>query len=307
MSPGTGSSPLASFAPQPAREEPASCRVAVAGPPSSREQPRRAVGDAEDARRQRDELLAENAALRARLELMSSLTQAAWWDWDSESERVVAHGDVVELVQLELPADLGTAGLGRWLELLHPDDSRRARAAFSRCVSAPGEIAACSLRVRARAGGYRTVLFALTSCEAGLGSLRVLGAARDVHADRAADDVARRNARVLAAMPAAILCVDMEGVIEYLNEAAVRLLGATGDCVGKPFIELFPAPARGALAELVREASDGTAKGLRLEGTSGKPDLWLDLSTYDDSAGSPAGLVCVIGDCIERLGAGAPS
>jgi PAS domain S-box-containing protein len=304
MSPRSGSSPLASLVPPSALEEPASFCGPVADPPSSREQPFRGLDARDEAARQRDELAAENAALRARLELMSTLTRAAWWDWDTGAERVVAHGDVVELVQLELPADLGASGLGRWLQLLHPDDARRARAAFSRCVSAPGEIAACSLRVRARAGGYRTVLFALTSCEAALGSLRVLGAARDVHADRRADDVARRNAQVLATVPAAIVCVDMEGVIDYVNDAATRLLG---DCVGRSFIELFPTADRGALADLLRDASDGGAPGLRLEGTGGKPDLWLELSTYDDTAGKPAGLVCVIGDCSERLGAGAPS
>src|SRR5689334_18415035 len=161
MSRSIGSSPRASLSALPAALERAAPASTREGSPVSGDLPRGVASST--LLDQRDELLAENAALTARLELLSSLERAAWWDWDAKTERVTAHGDLVELVQLELPADLGAAGLGRWLGLLHPEDVRRARSAFARCVSEPGEIAACPLRVRARAGGYRWVLVALTA------------------------------------------------------------------------------------------------------------------------------------------------
>ncbi len=254
---------------------------------------------------QRDTLLAENAALNARLELLSSLERAAWWDWDVKSERLTAHGDLVELVQLELPADLGAPGLGRWLDLLHPEDVRRARMAFARCVSEPGEIAACPLRVRARSGGYRWVLIALTANADGERgrSLRILGAARDIHVEKTTQESARRNAQVLARLESGIVCTDMDGVIGYLNGAATKLLGLHGrDWLGRSLFELVPEQGREALLELAAEASDGRAPRWEVEHDAGetrKRSLQLQLSSYGDASGKPAGLVCVLSDASE--------
>lgn len=257
---------------------------------------------------ERDELLAETAALRARLELLSSLERAAWWDWDVKTERLTAHGDLVELVQLELPSDLGAPGLGRWLELLHPEDVRRARVAFARCVTDPGEIAACPLRVRARGGGYRWVLVALTaSAEGERGrSLRILGAARDIHIEKAAQESARRNAQVLAWLGAGVVCADMDGAIGYVNGAASKLLELRGqEWLGRSLFELFPQQRREAWLELTAEASDGARLRWELEHDAGdgkKRSLRLELSSYGDASGKAAGLVCVLYDANERRG-----
>ncbi|MDF3069152.1 MAG: hypothetical protein K0R38_4753 [Polyangiaceae bacterium] len=305
MSGRIGSSPRAAMSAQtrPVPLELPSLHPSREGAPISGDAPRGGASTAL-SEQQHDELLAENAALRARLELLSSLERAAWWDWDVKTERVTAHGDLVELVQLELPADLGAAGLGRWLSLLHPDDVRRARAAFARSVSEPGEIAACPLRVRARSGGYRSVLVALTaSVDSRRGyALRVFGAARDIHIEKAAQESARRNAQVLGALRDGVLCADMNGVIAYANRAAARLLGSKGDYVGRSLYELFSAQHRSELLELATLASDGIAPRLQLEhdvGTS-KRHLWVELSSYGDASGTPAGLVCVLSDAAER-------
>ncbi|RYZ04273.1 MAG: PAS domain S-box protein [Myxococcales bacterium] len=306
MTRSLGSSPRASLSSLPAPREQASPVSSRDGSPISGDVPRAATSTAL-LEQQRDELSAENMALRARLELLSSLERAAWWDWDVKTERITAHGDLVELVQLDLPPDLGVPGLGRWLALLHPEDVRRARAAFVRSVSEPGEIAACPLRVRARGGGYRWVLVALTASADVLRghSLRVFGAARDIHIERMSEEFARRNAQVLGAMVAGVVCADMDGVIGYVNGAAARLLGSGRDCVGRSLFELFPEQHREDLLELATIASNGGAPRFHVEqevGGAPPQSLWLELSSYGDASGKPAGLVCVLGDATDRRG-----
>jgi PAS domain S-box-containing protein len=311
MSPRASSSPRAAVSALPTPLELTAPSSTPEGSPISGEVARGAGASATRLEQQRDELLVENAALRARLELLSSLERAAWWDWDVKAERLTAHGDLVELVQLDLPADLGAAGLGRWLALLHPEDVRRARSAFARAVSGPGEIAACPLRVRARAGGYRWVLVALTASVDSVQehSLRVFGAARDIHIEKTAQEGARRNAQVLSAMTAGVVCTDLDGVVRYMNGAAARLLGSQGDCVGRSLFELFPEDCREDLVELVSVASEGGAARHRLEQGAGgvaNRSVWLELSSYGDASGKPAGLVCVAFDASDRR-AQAPS
>jgi len=274
--------------------------------PASGDVSRAGVVGLRELEQRRDELLVENAALRARLELLSSLERAAWWDWDVKGERVTVHGDLVELAHLDLPGDLGTPGLQRWLDLVHPDDARRARSAFARCVTEPGEIAACELRLRARAGGHRWVLLALTSsAELQRGRpLRVLGAARDVHTERVAEQLARRDAQILARLEQGIVCADLDGAIGYWNGAAARMLGFRDRAwLGRSLFDAFAGEQYEQLKTLAASALDGGAKKLELEHAAAdgmKRALELQLTSYGDTSGSPLGVVCAVRELSER-------
>lgn len=289
----SSSSPRASLTALPAPRPPFEERLAPDAAPDSGD-----VAKLSRALDDRARLLDENAALRARLELLSSLGRAAWWDWDVGGERINAHGDLIELMHVELPPDLGTAGLGRWLDLIHPDDLRRARAAFGRCLADPSESASCELRVRARTGGYRWLLVALTACAPAERTrpLRVLGAARDVQSERAQRQTALRDAQVLGQLAEGVLCADVSGSIGYLNGAAARLLGiVSAQWLGRSLFDAFAMEQREELRELVAQALVGSSQWLQLEHASADGalrTLRLELRAHVDTAGVPLGVMC---------------
>lgn len=306
--PGTLCAMTARLSSSPAHESPAATRASAYVEASARDESpasdisRVAVGGLLELEQRRDELLAENAALRVRLELLSSLERAAWWDWDVKGERLTAHGDLVELARLDLPGDLGTPGLQRWLDLVHPDDARRARGAFARCVTEPGEIAACELRLRARAGGHRWVLLALTSsAELQRGRpLRVFGAARDVQGERAAQQLALRDAQILAHLDQGIVCADSDGIIAYCNGAAARLLGFRDRAwLGRSLFDAFPREEQEQLKTLAAAALEGATRSIELElelaaDDGAKRALELQLTSYGEPGGAPLGVVCAL-------------
>jgi len=199
---------------------------------------------------------------------------------------------------VELPPDLGTAGLGRWLDLIHPDDVRRVRGALGRCLADPGESASCELRVRARSGGYRWLLVALAACAPAERSrpLRVLGVARDIHSERTQRDTAQRDAQVLGQLADGIVCADSSGNIGYFNAAAARLLGLTSrEWLGRSLFDAFAPAQRDALRALADAALDASSQRLEVEPASVDDSsgvLQLELWTYADTAGKPLGIVC---------------
>src|SRR4029077_8075478 len=78
-------------------------------------------------RRRAEEALAENSA---RLEEAQRLAHVGWWERDLITDRVTVSDEVVRI--------LGARPVGRWLNLIHPEDRSRAAEAAAAAILVGG-------------------------------------------------------------------------------------------------------------------------------------------------------------------------
>jgi len=157
--------------------------------------------------------------------------------------------------------------------------------------------AARDTRRHLRASGTETALLS-TALEDAIGQLKAQERAMAARAEASE----RLSGQIVASLTAGLLVVDLEGQVRILNPSGRRLLG------------LDEAPERGALADLLGEASPLTplvAECLRerqpiLRRTVEMHDrrsrathVGVSISPLGDERGAPAGVICLFSDLTE--------
>jgi PAS domain S-box-containing protein len=194
-------------------------------------------------------------------------------------------------------------------EYVHPDDSAAARESIETSARAPGSVVTFELRVRHKAGGWRTLEIAGTNHLDDPRVRGLVGNARDVTERKQAEADLRESEeryRNLVELSPESIAVQSEGRVVYINPAGARLFGAESAeaLLGKPIFDFVHPGLREAVVARDRQAQDDgkpTAlvqlKLLRLDGEAFTAEVIGIPVTY---MGKPARQV-VIRDITDRL------
>ena len=146
--------------------------------------------------------------------------------WDINLATGAAYGSPVFMAQLGEELS-GPATLAGWLGRIHPDDHPQVAATFRAHLRGETANYRAEYRYRCADGQYR-VLFdqgRVIEREAGGRAVRVLGTHTDVTETRLAEQRLRQLSLAVEQSPSCIAVTDLDGQVEYLNEAYAQLLG----------------------------------------------------------------------------------
>jgi PAS domain S-box-containing protein len=245
----------------------------------------------------------EQARLSQQVRLAAKLG-LGFWDWDVPSGAVTALSGSAALLSSGFSGTpLTSVG---WAELVHPDDLLLAHQAFEPCLRGQQDEWLTTLRLRRPDGSWQWMQIGGRVVEREPSGVprRVLGVVQDNKAQKLAEDAVLRDAELLSKVSAAVICADMDGIVTYWNEGAVRLFGYTAEeWLGKSaFAHCSPERRLAAQPtwEQIRRglAFDGEWEELRKDGTR----VWIEahVSLFRDAQGRPAGLIAIAHDISER-------
>jgi len=239
-----------------------------------------------------------------RFRLVARATNDVIWDWDLRSNSLVWN-DAVEAVFGHKQTEI-RPHIEWWHEHIHPDDRDRVTSGVYGVINNGGASWSGQYRYRKSDGTYAVVIDrGYVSRDAHGTAVRMLGALTDVTERTRSEAAIRFQAQLLNAVQQAVVATDPSGVVIFWNRFAENLYGWTTDeAVGKPIMELTPAPyMRDHGHEIVeRTAGGGSWTGeFLVQGKSGKafPAL-LTSSPFLDEKGTILGLVGVSIDLTER-------
>ena len=214
-------------------------------------------GRDEVVRQEMAALRADNARLRARLDLLREATSDGLWDvelgqrklmdpgnrfiWSEQIRRLLGWRD-----DREMPADF--AG---WMALVHPGDVDLVKAAFTahvldRTGNTPYDI---SYRVRCAGGDYRwfRALSHAQRDESGR-AIRIAGALTDITDRHAILGLKRYAEDIIASLPTGLMVLDHTLAVVSVNAAFCAVLALEADCMlgaspaGMDFGRVLPQP-----------------------------------------------------------------
>jgi diguanylate cyclase (GGDEF)-like protein/PAS domain S-box-containing protein len=198
---------------------------------------------------------------KERLELALEAGSLAEWDLYVESDELYLGQGWRSFLGREPLARI-TSGAD-WLALVHPEDRAAVRKAYVEVITARSTDYRLEYRVRAGEGGWKWLAARgrVTERSADGRARRVSGTVADidehVRAAQALRDTEQRYRSLIELAPDGVL-VFQDSVIEYVNPAAARLLGASppGRLIGMRLEALVHPDERERLAERVRQLSE---------------------------------------------------
>ncbi|MFN4354249.1 PAS domain S-box protein [Parvibaculum sp.] len=177
----------------------------------------------------------------------------------------------------------------RWLDSIHPDDMPVAISAWQ-AASSTGDPYRAEFRFRRYDGEYRWHLVTAMAARDDKGNIaRWFGSAADIHdricAEEELSAVAQRLANTLESMSDAVLTIDRNWVVTFMNGQAERLLSVSRDrIVGCNIWDMFP-EARGSRFQKEYEAVLETQTPSRFTEYFPPLDGWFDVHAYPTQDG----------------------
>ena len=175
-------------------------------------------------------------------------------------------------------------GLG-WTRALHPDDLDPTLNTWRRSIRT-GEPMDTEYRLRKASGSYIWFRARAVPQRDDLGNIvRWYGAAENIHERKSIDDALRASEAfsrsILKSSHDAIMVIDHEGNLEFVNDRgqAALKVATLGEVKGKPWIDLWPDPARDIARQALAEAADGQStrfETFRIDSESLR--TWWDVS-----------------------------
>ena len=214
------------------------------------------------------------------------------FDWDLRTGELTWDTRLIEMFGYDAGSFGGT--IEAFNERVHPDDLPRVTDALQASITSLGDYEA-EYRVVWPTGETRWVQArGRTLRDDDGGAARVLGAAYDTTAERAAG---LRVTRVLEAMPAGFYSLDREWRFTHVNAEAERLLGRSREeLLGQELWTAFPATLNGVFEESYREAVR-TGVPVHFDAHYPAPlDGWYELRAWP----SPEGLSVYFLEVTER-------
>ncbi len=176
-----------------------------------------------------------------------------------------------------------------WLELVHPDDRDRVMADWARSL-ASGSAYTTHMRLRRRDGCSRWHLVRAVPERAADGTVvKWWGSGTDVHdmreLERRATDLARRLEETLESIGDAVLALDQEWRIGFVNTHAERLLQHGRDqLLGRVIWEVFP-EARGTVFQEEYQRAVAEDRPARFDAPFEPLGIHADIAAYPDEHG----------------------
>ncbi|MFE0511019.1 SpoIIE family protein phosphatase [Streptomyces sp. NPDC058964] len=213
------------------------------------------------------------------------------YTWDLRTGGLTADRPVEEVLA-GIDPDVMAGGIEAWAELIHPDDLPTAVAGFDTGIQLRGGFQN-EYRIRRQDGTYLWVeARARTITDEAGAPVKVIGTLRDSSETHAA---AESVGRALRHMSDGFVSLDAGWRIEFLNQAAERLLGAAGEVAGALLWDLPAVRAVPGLEQRCRAiAAEGRPAGFDVPGPDGTSWYHLRLVPV------PEGLTLYLTDTTER-------
>ncbi|WP_244202133.1 SpoIIE family protein phosphatase [Streptomyces diastatochromogenes] len=213
------------------------------------------------------------------------------YTWDLRTGELTSDRPVEEVLA-GIDPEVMSGGIEAWAALIHPDDLPGAVAGFDTGIQLRGGFQN-EYRVRRQDGTYLWIeARARTITDEDGAPVEVIGTLRDSSETHAA---AESVGRALRHMSDGFVSLDTDWRIEFLNQAAERLLGAAGDVAGALLWNIPAVRAVPGLEERCRAtAAEGRPAGFDVPGPDGTSWYHLRLVPV------PEGLTLYITDTTER-------
>ncbi|MCP4711560.1 MAG: PAS domain S-box protein, partial [Planctomycetes bacterium] len=200
------------------------------------------------------------------------------YDWNSTTNEVVYGGDIEKILGYT-PAEM-EGGLGRWQELIHPEDQDHFKAIIEQLI-ATGTAANLEYRIRKKDGSYIYIEdegnFIV---DADGQATQMIGFAKDITNKKKVEEALRMSDDIVQAIPSGLFTYRYEAPDKLVlldgNPSAVRLTGIpVNDWIGREFNEIWPEAAQGGITQnylnvmqsgIPYETDDTIYKDNRLEG-----------------------------------------
>ena len=238
------------------------------------------------------ELVTEFESSRLRWGLAIDAGGIGSFDWDLDTGVLAWDDRLIELFGYE-PATFDSS-IESFNARVHPDDLGRVGDAITRSIEGVTDFEA-EYRVVLPAGATRWVRArGRTLGDADGRPVRLLGAAYDTTEEQSGET---RVARLLEAMPTALLSVDREWRFTYVNSAAERLLDVPrSDLLSRSLWDAYPATSGSAFEDAYRRAVE-TGEPQSVEAWYPLPlEAWFEVRAWP----TPEGLTLFFLDVTER-------
>jgi PAS domain S-box-containing protein len=239
----------------------------------------------------------ERTTLAGTLEDTLAAVHTGLWELDVESGAMSAAGETRRLF------GLGEEPLSRAVLLArtHPDDRHRLEAALG------AERAEVEFRVQPLAGAPRWLRATTSSVLDAAGApRRVRGLVVDISEERANELQRKRLAEVASRTGNPVVVTDLEGRIEWVNDAFTRLTGwALAEIEGKRPGAFLQGPhtdpeTRARMARAIAAREPFECEVLNLARSGRQYWVHIECRVMHDGAGQPSGFVAVETDVTER-------
>jgi len=199
--------------------------VALAAQRDSRLAALNLVEDAVAARARADAALAGLRASEQRLAMALQAANQGIYDLNVQSGVAIVSAEYALMLGYE-PADFHETNAA-WIERLHPDDRERVAQSYRDYIAGKLAEYRVDFRQRTRSGEWIwiTSVGKLVERDADGRPLRMLGTHTDITAHKVAEEQLRKLSLAVEQSPASIVITDINGRIDYVNEA---FIGATG-------------------------------------------------------------------------------
>ena len=133
----------------------------------------------------------------------------------------------------------------------------------------------------------------------------ILGISRDITERKKAEEENRRLASAVATANEAVIIVEMDGRVSFVNPAAERMCGyGPGEMTGIHGFQLYPEPSRdtvaGEIFNATRDVGSWTGEVVFQKKTGEQIPVRLSTALMTDRGGGPTGIVGIAADISER-------
>ena len=204
--------------------------------------------------RQRQEL----QLLKQRLELAVEGANLGMWDWDLSRAEIAVSPQYAGMLGYE-PSSF-TLTLGRWLEMLHPDDREAANRQTQEHLDGKRPHIDMEFRLRTQQGGYRWILCRGRTVIRGEDGRpeRIAGTNLDITQRKVAvEEVEQQQEqlrRIVQSMPVLVMALDADLTLAIWNDECERITGYSADeMIGQPDAIKKLIPAKEDRAKLLHD------------------------------------------------------
>ena len=180
-------------------------------------------------------------------------------------------------------------------DLVHPDDRAEVVRLFAALLAAPGGSDGTVHRALHKDGSWRWLETRGTNLLDDPAVRAVVINYRDITLQRLAQEALARQAQLLSNVRDSVIVTDLEGVVTYWNEGAIRLFGWTAEeMLGRSLTDRLPEEARAEALDWIRRIRagaeyEGEWQDYRKDGSR----VWVHARTtrFSDAAQEPVGIL----------------
>lgn len=205
----------------------------------------------------------------ARLTESQTIARIGSWEWDVINDRAWCSDAIYTMLHIE--RDSLDPALPAFFTMIHPEDEPEVRKILASCVAQGSPL---NFEYRHQIAGHEMmhvrVLGNPTTGEDG-NVVSYRGVSQDITALRASEQALKsrelRYRRLVESLPVCIHTIDQDGLLSSINASGLCMLGAESEegVVGNPYLDFASDGDRARIANLLREAWEGSSSEFEYE------------------------------------------